>query len=229
MNALAFDTATSVLAAGVSSAEGTRYIECDAGIAHSETLMDMADTLMRISGLDKRDLDFVACMKGPGSFTGLRISYAAAKGLSLALGIPIVAVPTLDCMAARFSFWPGPVIPVMDAKKHRYYTAVYRGRDCVSGYLDAAPDAVAAAAAQVPGPVLLTGPDAAMLFPELGPLIGADREISLDPYGKYSKIRELLKISGEFFLHDKFDDPSSGPLYLRKSDAELTLVKADAY
>lgn len=198
-----------------------RYIECDAGIAHSETLLDMADTLMRISGLDKRALDFVACMKGPGSFTGLRISYAAAKGLSLALGIPVVAVPTLDCMAARFSFWPGPVIPVIDAKKHRYYAAVYRGRDCISGYLDAASGDIAAAAAQTPGPVLLTGPDAAMLFEELGSLPGNDREISLDPFGKCGKIRELLKISTEFFLRNKIDDPSSGPLYLRKSDAEL--------
>jgi tRNA threonylcarbamoyladenosine biosynthesis protein TsaB len=227
MNALAFDTATSVLSVGVSSPDGTRSLECDAGIAHSEALMDMADTLMRIAGLDKRDLDFVACMKGPGSFTGLRISYAAAKGLSLALGIPVVAVPTLDCMAARFAFWPGPVVPVMDAKKHRYYTAVYRGADCVSGYLDAAPDAVAAAAAPIPGPVLLTGPDAAMLLPELGPLLGADREINLDPLGKYGKMRELLKISAEFYLRSAFDAPSSGPLYLRKSDAELTFVKAD--
>jgi tRNA threonylcarbamoyladenosine biosynthesis protein TsaB len=222
MNILAFDTAVSVLSVGVSSVGGgMRYIECDAGITHSEALMDMADTLMRISGMDKRELDFVACMKGPGSFTGLRISYAAAKGISLALGIPVVAVPTLDCMAARFSFWPGPVIPAIDAKKHRYYTAVYKGRDCVSGYMDAGADVIAGAAAGTPGPVLITGPDAAMLFPEITPLLGADREINLDSFGNYSKIRELLKISSEYFIFKKVDDVSSGPLYLRKSDAEL--------
>ncbi|MDR0386725.1 MAG: tRNA (adenosine(37)-N6)-threonylcarbamoyltransferase complex dimerization subunit type 1 TsaB [Treponema sp.] len=222
MNILALDTATSVLQAAVSSGDKVWHIGHDAGLTHSEALMVLVDTLMGISGLDKKDLDFVACMKGPGSFTGLRIGYAAAKGLSLALGIPVVTVPTLDCLAARFSFWPGPVIPVIDAKKHRYFTAVYRGRDCVTGYLDAGAASIAAAAAQVPGDLLLTGPDAALLFPELTPLMEGGRKITVDPLGKYGGIRELLAISEEYFKLNKVDGAMSGPLYLRKSDAELT-------
>jgi tRNA threonylcarbamoyladenosine biosynthesis protein TsaB len=221
MNILAFDTAASVLKAAVASGEGVRSIEYDAGLTHSEVLMVLADALMKISGLDKGDLDFVACMKGPGSFTGLRIGYAAAKGLSLALGIPVVSVPTLDCMAARFSFWPGPVIPVIDAKKRRYFTALYQGQDRVTGYMDADIADIAAAAAQVPGDILLTGPDAAMLSPELTRFMEGGRKISLDPLGKYGGIRELLEISRKYFIINKVDDASSGPLYLRRSDAEL--------
>jgi tRNA threonylcarbamoyladenosine biosynthesis protein TsaB len=222
MNILAIDTATSVLRAAVSSGDDVRYIESDAGLTHSEALMVLVDTLMKLSGLDKRDLDFVACMKGPGSFTGLRIGYAAAKGLSLALGIPIVSVPTLDCLAARFSFWPGPVIPVIDARKHRYFTAIYRDGDRTTDYMDAGAAAIAAAAAQVPGGILLTGPDAPMLSPELMPLIEDGRKISVDTFGKYGGIRELLEISRKYFIFNKVDDVSAGPLYLRKSDAELT-------
>jgi tRNA threonylcarbamoyladenosine biosynthesis protein TsaB len=222
MNILAIDTATSVLKVAVAWGDDVRCIEYDAGLTHSEALMVLVDTLMSISGLDKRELDFVACMKGPGSFTGLRIGYAAAKGLSLALGIPVVSVPTLDCLSARFSFWPGPVIPVIDAKKRRYFTALYQGRDCVSGYMDADAAGIADAAIHVPGDILLTGPDAALLFPDLTHLLKGNRKISVDPLGKYSGIQELLEISREYFILTTIDDASAGPLYLRKSDAELT-------
>jgi tRNA threonylcarbamoyladenosine biosynthesis protein TsaB len=221
MTILAIATATSVLQAAVSSKDGVRFIEHDAGITHSEVLMVLVDALLRISGLDKRDLDFVACMKGPGSFTGLRIGYAAAKGLSLALGIPVVSVPTLDCLAARFSFWPGPVLPVIDAKKRRYFTALYRGQDRVTDYMDADVAGIADAATRVPGDLLLTGPDAAMLFPELSRLMVDERRISVDPGGKYDGIRELLEISQEYRILNSIDQASCGPLYLRKSDAEL--------
>ncbi|MDR2247307.1 MAG: tRNA (adenosine(37)-N6)-threonylcarbamoyltransferase complex dimerization subunit type 1 TsaB [Treponema sp.] len=221
MTVLAIATATSVLQAAVSSEDGVWFIEHDAGITHSEALLVLTDALLRISGLDKRDVDLVACMKGPGSFTGLRIGYAAAKGFSLALGIPVVSVPTLDCLAARFSFWPGPVLPVMDAKKRRYFTALYRGRDRVTDYLDAGAADIAGVAAQAPGDLLLTGPDAAMLFPELSRLMGGGRKIRVDPGGKYDGIRELLEISREYRIRNATDQASSGPLYLRKSDAEL--------
>ncbi|MDR0378082.1 MAG: tRNA (adenosine(37)-N6)-threonylcarbamoyltransferase complex dimerization subunit type 1 TsaB [Spirochaetaceae bacterium] len=219
---LAIDTAVSVLRAAVSAGDEVWSIEYDAGLTHSETLMVLVDTLMKISGLDKRALDFAACMKGPGSFTGLRIGYAAAKGLSLALGIPVVSVPTLDCLAARVSFWPGVVIPVIDAKKRRYFTALYRGRDRVTGYLDAGAADIADTAAHVPGDLLLTGPDAPRLFPELTRLMEGSRKISVDAAGKYGGIRELLTISQEYYMRNMIDSPASGPLYVRKSDAELT-------
>ncbi|MDR3131133.1 MAG: tRNA (adenosine(37)-N6)-threonylcarbamoyltransferase complex dimerization subunit type 1 TsaB [Treponema sp.] len=220
MNIIAIDTAASVLQAAAAWGEDVRCIEYDAGLTHTEALMVLIDTLMKISGLDKKDADFVACMKGPGSFTGLRIGCAAAKGLSLALGIPVVSVPTLDCMAARFSFWPGPVIPVMDAKKSRYFTAIYRDGERTSGYMDADAADIAAVAG-VSGDMLLTGPGAVLLFPELSRLTERGQKVLLDPFGKYGRIRELLEISRKYFIFNKVDDASSGPLYLRKSDAEL--------
>jgi tRNA threonylcarbamoyladenosine biosynthesis protein TsaB len=233
MNILAIDTATSVLAVGLSSNDGMRYIESDAGLTHSEILMELVDKLMNIAGLAKKELDVVACMQGPGSFTGLRIGFAAAKGLSLALGIPMVSVPTLDCMAARFSFWPSLVIPVIDAKKHCFYAALYRGGERVSPYMDASASAIAealtktgaaldaaASAEAAKAAVLLTGPDAPMLLPELKERLG-QYAAALDPCGKYGKILGLLDISREYYILNKVDETSSGPLYLRKSDAEL--------
>ena len=66
---------------------------------HSQTLLPMLDEIVRMTELDLNTIDAIAVAAGPGSFTGLRIGSATAKGLGLALGIPLVEVPTLDAMA----------------------------------------------------------------------------------------------------------------------------------
>ena len=66
---------------------------------HSQTLLPMLDEISRMAELDKGDIDAVAVSAGPGSFTGLRIGVATAKGLGLALGCPLVAVPTTAALA----------------------------------------------------------------------------------------------------------------------------------
>jgi tRNA threonylcarbamoyladenosine biosynthesis protein TsaB len=220
MNTLALDTSSSILSVALASGDGSWYMETDAGLKHSEILMEMADTLMRTAGMKSRDLELVACMRGPGSFTGLRIGFAAAKGLALALGIPLVSVPTLDCMAAPCSMWPGSVIPAMDARKQRFFAALYRGNERLSGYMDADPGELAALTAEAGGPILLTGPDAPLLLSRLKALMGEGR-LFLDPAHRNGKARELLAIAERYFSLGKTDTLFSGPEYLRKSDAEL--------
>ncbi|GHV81539.1 tRNA (adenosine(37)-N6)-threonylcarbamoyltransferase complex dimerization subunit type 1 TsaB [Spirochaetia bacterium] len=221
MNILALDTASTILSAALASGDGVRYMETDAGLKHSEILMEMVDTLMRAAALEREDLELAACMKGPGSFTGLRIGFAAAKGLAAALGIPLVSAPTLDCMAAPYAVWPGLVIPAIDAKKQRFFTALYRGNERLSAYMDAEPGDIAALAAAAAGPILLTGPDAPLLLPRLEALLGEGR-LFLDPAHRHGKARELLAIAEKDFRTGKTDIPFSGPEYLRKSDAELS-------
>ncbi|GHV16004.1 tRNA (adenosine(37)-N6)-threonylcarbamoyltransferase complex dimerization subunit type 1 TsaB [Spirochaetia bacterium] len=225
MNILAIDTATSILSIAVSSPEGLRHFEVDAELRHSELLMDLTDMVMKTAGLEAADLELVACMRGPGSFTGLRIGFAAAKGMALALGIPLVSVPTLDCMAAPCAVWPGLVIPVIDAKKHRFFTALYRGGQRLTEYLDAEPEEIAraiknagqtpSAAGKPPEPVLLTGPDAPLLAAI--PLWGDS--LSIDPSYRAGHGKGLLEIAEKQGIPQDAD--VSGPLYLRKSDAEL--------
>lgn len=163
MNILALDTAAAVLSAALSTEAGVWYFEADCGLRHGELLMGAVDRLLDGAGIESADLDLAACMKGPGSFTGLRIAFAAVKGLSLSLGIPMVSVPTLDCMAAPWDSWPGIVLPVMDAKKGRFYAALYRGGQRLGAYMDAPPEELIAAlgaAGPGEGPALLTGPAA---------------------------------------------------------------------
>ncbi|MBQ1493112.1 MAG: tRNA (adenosine(37)-N6)-threonylcarbamoyltransferase complex dimerization subunit type 1 TsaB [Blautia sp.] len=92
---------------------------------HSQTLLPMLDALAKLTELDLASLDAVAVAAGPGSFTGLRIGSATAKGLCQALDKPIVEVPTVDALAYNMAGASGLVCPLMDARRNQVYTGVY--------------------------------------------------------------------------------------------------------
>ena len=92
---------------------------------HSQTLLPMIDEITKMTELDLRELDAVAVAGGPGSFTGLRIGSATAKGLGLALDIPLISVPTLDALAYNLCGSADIVCPMMDARRQQVYTGVY--------------------------------------------------------------------------------------------------------
>lgn len=95
---------------------------------HSQTLLPMLDETAKMIELDMETIDAVAVAAGPGSFTGLRIGSATAKGLGLALGIPLVAVPTLHGLAYNLWGAKGLVCPIMDARRDQVYTAIFEFR-----------------------------------------------------------------------------------------------------
>lgn len=96
---------------------------------HSQTLLPMLDEIAGMVQLDTNSLDFIAVAAGPGSFTGLRIGSATAKGLGLALDIPIVEVPTLAGLAFNLFDAKGLVCPIMDARRKQVYNGIYRYED----------------------------------------------------------------------------------------------------
>lgn len=93
---------------------------------HSQTLLPMIDEMVKMIALDLHTLDAIAVAAGPGSFTGLRIGSATAKGLAQALDIPILSVPTVDAMAYHFFGTSMLVCPMMDARRNQVYTGLYR-------------------------------------------------------------------------------------------------------
>ncbi len=95
---------------------------------HSQTLLPMLDTIGKMIELDMQTIDAIAVAAGPGSFTGLRIGSATAKGLGLALEKPIVAVPTTEALAYNLFGSRGIVCPLMDARRNQVYTGIYRFR-----------------------------------------------------------------------------------------------------
>jgi len=221
MNLLAIDTAAEQFSAALAAGDDILLFEADAGLRHSELIMDIVDMLMDKAALKPRDLSGVVCMGGPGSFTGLRIGFAIAKGLSLSLGIPFAAIPTLDCIARPFSAWPGTAAPALDAKKGAFFCALYQGGKRLCPDMDAPPDEIARAMSAAPGPILLTGPGAPLLYEKVYAL---EPKLDLNP-GKglrWGNAQTLLQIARETGCITQCNtDPSCGPVYIRKSDAEL--------
>ena len=93
---------------------------------HSQTLLPMLDEILHMTEQDLSTFDGIAVAEGPGSFTGLRIGSATAKGLGLALDLPLAAVPTVDAMAWQLFGCAHRICPVMDAKRGQVYTGIYR-------------------------------------------------------------------------------------------------------
>ena len=217
---MAFDCACEVLSVALAAGNGTFYTEIDAASRHSELLMECADTLCKTAGISPCDLNLAACMKGPGSFTGLRIGYAAAKGIAAALGIPLRAVPTMDCLAYRLSIWPGIVLPAIDAKRGCFFAALYRSGKGLDGCVDAPPEAIAEKIAGArlsrDEKVVLTGPGAELLYPRLAAYASG---VSVDPDYRKGRAQELLEIVKSRPSEEE-SDINSGPVYIRKSDAE---------
>ena len=93
---------------------------------HSQTLLPMIDEMMRLLDMEPSAVDAIAVSGGPGSFTGLRIGSATAKGLGLALKKPLIHVPTLDAMAYGLFGASGLICPMMDARRQQVYIGIYR-------------------------------------------------------------------------------------------------------
>lgn len=92
---------------------------------HSQTLLPMLDEVKRMLELDLNSVDAVAVAGGPGSFTGLRIGSATAKGIGLALDKPLIHVPTLEAMACNYYGSENLIVPMLDARRSQVFTGVY--------------------------------------------------------------------------------------------------------
>ena len=93
---------------------------------HSQTLLPMLDELVKMTELDLDTIDAIAVAAGPGSFTGLRIGSATAKGLGLALKKPLVEIPTVDALAYNLYSSQYVICPIMDARRGQVYTGIYK-------------------------------------------------------------------------------------------------------
>ena len=96
---------------------------------HSQTLLPMLDAIAKMTELDLNSIDAIAVAAGPGSFTGLRIGSATAKGLGLALKKPLIAIPTVEGLAYNLYDASGLICPIMDARRKQVYTGIYRFTD----------------------------------------------------------------------------------------------------
>lgn len=115
----------------VSLAKNGETILCkeiaEQGYSHAEKLHVFIEEVLKESGISAQDLKAIAISKGPGSYTGLRIGVSAAKGLCYALGIPLIALDTLQVLAQKVVVDNGLIVPMIDARRMEVYSAVF---DC---------------------------------------------------------------------------------------------------
>jgi tRNA threonylcarbamoyladenosine biosynthesis protein TsaB len=190
----------------------------EAGMVHGREIAPAADRLLRAAGKGPADLGLVAVDIGPGSYTGLRVGLAAAKGLAFALGRPLVGVPSLDALAETAPPGYEKIVPALDAKWDQVYGAVYDasagGPVRRSEMFAERPEAFAA---RIPTGAIVIG-DAlerhAALFATRG-AAAAPRELWAPRPGVIAILG--LRRHREGLRHDA---ATLVPLYLRKTEAE---------
>lgn len=179
---------------------------------HSDALLTMIDELFAEAGVAPADLDAIACGAGPGSFTGLRIGLATAKGLCFALGKPLLLVSSLAALAARAP--DGRVLAAIDAFKGEVYAGLYRvtgGVPARDGDEAVLPPAELLPALDEVDAVVGSG---ALRYREL-----AARLLDEEPGPRPADVARLAALRA---ARGDYDDlASAAPAYLRPSEAEL--------
>ena len=99
------------------------------GHTHSETLLPMVESVLKVAGYTVDDVDLFVCTAGPGSFTGVRIGAATIKGIAFGKGKPCIGVSTLEALARNGEALDGILCPAMNARRQQVYNALFEGRD----------------------------------------------------------------------------------------------------
>ncbi len=223
MIVLGLETATPVC--GVALGRGDSVLverSLNVGTHHAERLLPMIRDALEEAGMGLRDIDGIAVSIGPGSFTGLRIGLSTAKSLCWSAGLPLVAVPTLEAMAAQFPHAACPVCPALDARKKEVYAALY---DMSSG----GPRTLIAPAAVLPvpfvssltGPTLFVGDGARLYRKEIVGILGEAARFAPPPLDRPSAAAVAALGLSRLGRGETEDLARVEPVYLRKSEAEL--------
>ena len=231
---------SSGLTASIAVADRDRFIAeytIDYKKTHSQTLLPMLDEVRKMTELDLDTVDAIAISNGPGSFTGLRIGSATAKGLGFALDKPLIEVSTLEALAYNLVGTDKAVFPIMDARRNQVYTAGYTfvknnnepsGYECVTLF---APTAIAIEelADMVLGEsreVIFTG-DGCPVYRDVLDRMLSDKIHSYAPFTQSRQRAGSVALAAFSYLKKGItvsaDD--SHPEYLRLSQAERELME----
>ena len=227
MRILAFDTSSQLTAVAVTDCERVLAEDHSVGEGrHGDLLLPRIRSQLEVAGVDLGAIELLAVGVGPGSFTGLRIGLATAKGLALATSIPVRGVCSLRVLARGAIELGEVVVAVIDAGKGELFGAVYRrDADALEPLLPplrALPEELARRIAEIdPGPAVVCGGGARRCMPLLAAALGGRAvlaEVSRDlPRGRHVAHEARLRMQSE----GPSDVALLEPVYLRGADAKL--------
>ncbi|MFH1873641.1 MAG: tRNA (adenosine(37)-N6)-threonylcarbamoyltransferase complex dimerization subunit type 1 TsaB [Pseudomonadota bacterium] len=227
---LAIDTSTVFGSVAVcQNKELVAQVQLGVKVTHSERLLATIESVLQFADIDKHQLDAVAVASGPGSFTGLRIGLATAKGLALGLDIPLYGISSLLTLAYNGLFAKDIVVSVIDARRQEVYAAAYcfelaHKNEQVKSLLPEqtiSPKNLAEELKQFSEPLLFMGDGAQVYEQEFKRILG-EQAIFSSFDNRYPQAANLASLAYEKLCTDEKDDLETlSPNYLRKSDAEI--------
>ncbi|MBR6536468.1 MAG: tRNA (adenosine(37)-N6)-threonylcarbamoyltransferase complex dimerization subunit type 1 TsaB [Lachnospiraceae bacterium] len=193
---------------------------------HSQTLLPMIDEIVKMTETELSELDAIAVTAGPGSFTGLRIGSATAKGLGQALSKPLIAVPTTEALAWNFCGAEAVICPLMDARRSQVYTGLYRwnketgAMDCLFAQEAMAVEDIIAEVNRLGCPVIYLG-DGADAYRTV---LSEKTEVAFSFAPVHMSKQRAASLAACAFVYAKEGKTQTAaefvPTYLRKSQAE---------
>lgn len=197
------------------------------GLTHSQTLMDLIARTLSNSGLTLGDIDCVAVSNGPGSFTGVRIGVAAAKGIAFTENMQCAAVSTLEAIAYGAEGLEGYCCAVMDARREQVYNAIFRMGEVVERVTEdraVSIEQLGKELEQLEGTVWLCGDGARLCFEKMSTVPGLCGKVRLAPEQlRYQNGCGVARAAQAAIAQGLCDGASLSPVYLRLPQAEREL------
>ncbi len=196
---------------------------------HSQTLLPMIDEICKMTSFELEQIDAIAVSAGPGSFTGLRIGSATAKGLGLALLKPLIHVPTVEAMAYNIFDTDKLICPIMDARRNQVYTGIYKNIEgnveVIKGQCVVMIDELLDELEKIGKEVIFLG-DGVPVFKEI-----IDEKLSLHHIFAPSHMNRqragaVAELAKKYYVEGKIENADDhSPDYLRLSQAERELAE----
>lgn len=225
MNALAIDCALSKLTVAAMRDDRTVKLTYDIGIRQSEKLLPAMDMVLKETDMSAGDLDFTALTLGPGTFTGLRLGLSALKAISLSHSVPVYGIPSLTAYAKPYLGAKGALLSVMESKDDEFFFEVYNDGELMS-------QTCALQYGRIIERIRDTFPgitDFYVCGPAAEPFSKKTEAegVRAHPFAFTGDAAEsLLLLAEEMRVRNvKPLEDYDGPLYMRKSEAELTFER----
>jgi tRNA threonylcarbamoyladenosine biosynthesis protein TsaB len=192
---------------------------------HSKHLLGMIGDVMRISGVDAKDVDAFAVTRGPGSFTGLRIGLSTVKGLAVAAGKPLIGVSSLDALAWGIPMSYEKLCVMIDARKDEVFTATYILDDGIPKRITDERLVASGSLCKVEtGPALYTGSGALKYKEILRECKGPIADFAAEDFCHISA-KTVAELGYNAWQEGgEYNASCLCPVYIRKSDAEINKV-----